>query len=119
MYYYASISMLFFFLIRRRPPRSTRTDTRFPYTTLFRSDRPYHRRDAGSVEFRRHLCGVGLYLGLVAAQPGRAEWRIGDRLLSAALRAEPRRRGRARHQQRLWHDPDRAISRAARERFHH
>src|SRR3546814_952824 len=23
----------------RRPPRSTRTDTRFPYTTLFRSDR--------------------------------------------------------------------------------
>src|SRR3546814_13662421 len=23
--------------MRRRPPRSTRTDTRFPYTTLFRS----------------------------------------------------------------------------------
>src|SRR3546814_17807182 len=29
--------MLFFFLIIRRPPRSTRTDTLFPYTTLFRS----------------------------------------------------------------------------------
>src|SRR3546814_7207811 len=28
---------LFFFLMRRRPPRSTRTDTLFPYTTLFRS----------------------------------------------------------------------------------
>src|SRR3546814_1626675 len=27
----------FFFLMIRRPPRSTRTDTRFPYTTLFRS----------------------------------------------------------------------------------
>src|SRR3546814_10067811 len=26
-----------FFLIIRRPPRSTRTDTLFPYTTLFRS----------------------------------------------------------------------------------
>src|SRR3546814_13034470 len=26
-----------FFLKRRRPPRSTRTDTLFPYTTLFRS----------------------------------------------------------------------------------
>src|SRR3546814_2857818 len=26
-----------FFLMRRRPPRSTRTDTLFPYTTLFRS----------------------------------------------------------------------------------
>src|SRR3546814_4972786 len=29
----------------RRPPRSTRTDTLFPYTTLFRSDRD-HGRDA-------------------------------------------------------------------------
>src|SRR3546814_4887029 len=29
---------MFFFLIIRRPPRSTRTDTLFPYTTLFRSD---------------------------------------------------------------------------------
>src|SRR3546814_19273115 len=26
----------------RRPPRSTRTDTLFPYTTLFRSDRSCH-----------------------------------------------------------------------------
>src|SRR3546814_15658065 len=31
---------MFFFLMRRRPPRSTRTDTLFPYTTLFRSWRP-------------------------------------------------------------------------------
>src|SRR3546814_10661710 len=31
---------LFFFLMIRRPPRSTRTDSLFPYTTLFRSDRP-------------------------------------------------------------------------------
>src|SRR3546814_16056635 len=30
----------FFFLMIRRPPRSTRTDTLFPYTTLFRSQRP-------------------------------------------------------------------------------
>src|SRR3546814_4126728 len=30
----------FFFLMIRRPPRSTRTDTLFPYTTLFRSRRP-------------------------------------------------------------------------------
>src|SRR3546814_4232075 len=28
-----------FFLMIRRPPRSTRTDTLFPYTTLFRSER--------------------------------------------------------------------------------
>src|SRR3546814_15525042 len=33
-----SSSLLYlFFLIIRRPPRSTRTDTLFPYTTLFRS----------------------------------------------------------------------------------
>src|SRR3546814_4363145 len=31
------LSLLFFFLMIRRPPRSTRTDTLFPYTTLFRS----------------------------------------------------------------------------------
>src|SRR3546814_19868808 len=31
--------MFFFFLMIRRPPRSTRTDTLFPYTTLFRSVR--------------------------------------------------------------------------------
>src|SRR3546814_12603515 len=29
---------MFFFLIIRRPPRSTRLATLFPYTTLFRSD---------------------------------------------------------------------------------
>src|SRR3546814_1665235 len=36
-----SLSLLsfFFFLMIRRPPRSTRTDTLFPYTTLFRSPR--------------------------------------------------------------------------------
>src|SRR3546814_10489652 len=28
----------------RRPPRSTRTDTLFPYTTLFRSHHRYHGR---------------------------------------------------------------------------
>src|SRR3546814_13629174 len=31
------MSHMFFFLMIRRPPRSTRTDTLFPYTTLFRS----------------------------------------------------------------------------------
>src|SRR3546814_20310158 len=29
--------VVLFFLMIRRPPRSTRTDTLFPYTTLFRS----------------------------------------------------------------------------------
>src|SRR3546814_5142681 len=38
----------FFFLMIRRPPRSTRTDTLFPYTTLFRSEA---ERAAGAVNF--------------------------------------------------------------------
>src|SRR3546814_15916219 len=34
---YTSVYAYVFFLMIRRPPRSTRTDTLFPYTTLFRS----------------------------------------------------------------------------------
>src|SRR3546814_15092722 len=41
---------LFFLLMIRRPPRSTRTDTLFPYTTLFRS------------LFRGLFRGIGKYL---------------------------------------------------------
>src|SRR3546814_12948627 len=41
-----------FFLMRRRPPRSTRTDTLFPYTTLFRSQEDHASR-----------CGPRLRLG--------------------------------------------------------
>src|SRR3546814_5196665 len=36
-YCYFLILSCVFFLMIRRPPRSTRTDTLFPYTTLFRS----------------------------------------------------------------------------------
>src|SRR3546814_8585758 len=35
--------MLIFFLMIRRPPGSTRTDTLFPYTTLFRSEVMWRR----------------------------------------------------------------------------
>src|SRR3546814_2872934 len=38
---------MFFFLMIRRPPRSTRTDTLFPYTTLFRSGRRTGDRTKG------------------------------------------------------------------------
>src|SRR3546814_12401116 len=50
--------ILFFFVMRPRLPRSTRTDTLFPYTTLFRSLQGAHRclRDpvqpAGAGELR-------------------------------------------------------------------
>src|SRR3546814_12196653 len=58
---------VFFFLMMRRPPRSTRTDTLFPYTTLFRSivmykqARPHQkRRKRSGAEVREE--------GLVAAR---------------------------------------------------
>src|SRR3546814_11333111 len=46
----------FFFLMIRRPPRSTRTDTLFPYTTLFRSQQARGHRD-------RDLAGLRLAIG--------------------------------------------------------
>src|SRR3546814_19617204 len=43
------MSSFFFFLMIRRPPRSTRTDTLFPSTALFRSDDPGERGGASAV----------------------------------------------------------------------
>src|SRR3546814_12723767 len=40
--------LVFFFLMIRRPPRATRTDTLFPYTTLFRSYWPRGKVLGGS-----------------------------------------------------------------------
>src|SRR3546814_11853473 len=45
------ISMLF--LIIRRPPRSTRTDTLFPYTTLFRASAVYAARNPQKIKESR------------------------------------------------------------------
>src|SRR3546814_2667886 len=47
----------------RRPPRSTRTDTLFPYTTLFRSGLPvaalqFHRRQVGATHPRTGEIGT-------------------------------------------------------------
>src|SRR3546814_12901821 len=47
--------------MRRRPPRSTRTDTLFPYTTLFRSTQAICLKCDGKQEFNT---GTGGKLGL-------------------------------------------------------
>src|SRR3546814_4141719 len=67
-----TIANLFFFLMIRRPPRSTRTDTLFPYTTLFRSLR-IDRRQYRAVRVRR--------AAMVSIAPGqlRRLWCGGDR----------------------------------------
>src|SRR3546814_12769448 len=48
--------LVVFFLMIRRPPRSTRTDTLFPYTTLFRSRHGSNRR---ALRLARQLRGGG------------------------------------------------------------
>src|SRR3546814_9462005 len=74
--------LFLFFLMIRRPPRSTRTDTLFPYTTLFRSE---YRLDvqaaaAGAGQAHRDPAkGRGglevdrAYLRKVQARSGRAD----------------------------------------------
>src|SRR3546814_16108876 len=57
-------SILVLFLMIQRPPRSKRTDTLFPYTTLFRSDRLEVRlfvnlRRAADVEGPHRQLGAG------------------------------------------------------------
>src|SRR3546814_6856928 len=44
----------------RRPPRSTRTDTLFPYTTLFRSVQPAARGNSRARDASRHQVAGGL-----------------------------------------------------------
>src|SRR3546814_7854795 len=46
----------------RRPPRSTRTDTLFPYTTLFRS-RTEGRRGRTCGRYTAHHAGTGVEAG--------------------------------------------------------
>src|SRR3546814_18750995 len=59
--------------MRRRPPRSTRTDTLFPYTTLFRSylgadgDHPNHRPGAAE-PLDAHITAVAQRISVRAAQ---------------------------------------------------
>src|SRR3546814_6724811 len=69
-----SFFILFFFLMIRRPPRSTRTDTLFPYTTLFRSQRLGHhvavRMGARLVDADRALRGQLLHVAVVLRQLG-------------------------------------------------
>src|SRR3546814_4169115 len=66
----------------RRPPRSTRTDTLFPYTTLFRSSHPHHRpaRDHQAFPKEGPLLNVGHY------REGESRW-------SPDLLLEPARTG--------------------------
>src|SRR3546814_15260524 len=73
---------MFFFLMRRQPPRSTRTDHRFPYTTLFRSEEgaALERLVVGSAPRLRLHVLVGL-----AQEAGRAAGAVIDPLADPRL----------------------------------
>src|SRR3546814_16632873 len=72
----------FFFLMIRRPPRSTRTATLFPYTTPFRS---LSRRGVHAKERCERAAGIH-FIGF-----GRAERR--RRLCKGRVGAQPPQRG--------------------------
>src|SRR3546814_4452658 len=57
-----------FFLTLRRPPRSTRTDTLFPYTTLFRSQHPPMLARRRHSTLRRRLRSPRPKSGLAVAE---------------------------------------------------
>src|SRR3546814_15494766 len=69
--------LFFFFLLIRRPPRSTRTDPLFPYTTLFRSCRRREvngaRRDRAAPQRVRGRSPRPDAGSLMIAQPSAAE----------------------------------------------
>src|SRR3546814_2216472 len=69
----------------RRPPKSTRTDTLFPYTTLFRS------------RLRRRAHGCRSTAGAERDHVAVAEGRPQRRAQHVALRADAQRAGRAFH----------------------
>src|SRR3546814_4754474 len=71
--------ILLFFLMIRRPPRSTRPDTLFPYTTLFRSDdaaRGCEGVDLRAVEQHEFQAAVLHLAGIRAAQQDRKSTRL-------------------------------------------
>src|SRR3546814_17379435 len=72
----------------RRPPRSTRTDTLFPYTTLFRSE---HAPEAAVLEqLQALMLGLAVVDDLVGLQR-QPEMRMQALLYPAAHRPLPRR----------------------------
>src|SRR3546814_7375425 len=60
------LHFIFFFLMILRPPRSTRTDTLFPYTTLFRSSEGTWHRDHRAWRGRHAKARHGRAFGRVA-----------------------------------------------------
>src|SRR3546814_15339017 len=118
----------------RRPPRSTRTDTLFPYTTLFRSDQDrravdvvhrhveealdlvgvkvngQHTVDANDVEHVGHDLGADRYTGRARATILAGITEVGDH------RGDARRRGAAEGVGQYYQFRKVAVGRSAGDR---
>src|SRR3546814_14677658 len=95
----------------RRPPRSTRTDTLFPYTTLFRSKGsgrvyPRKRRDPRARRLTLQRCSAkarGVCRTFARDSTGRAGERGGDPTTEGATAPETlRSAGPRRLERTLW-----------------
>src|SRR3546814_8216863 len=91
----------FFFLMIRRPPRSTRTDTLFPYTTLFRAQQGV---DGAEAALRRDPAlvaagGVQAHRIALAQRQVRDDQRRVQRVVEVRQRARPLRRGGLRSEE--------------------
>src|SRR3546814_20778550 len=83
----SQFSLFIFFLMIRRPPRSTRTDTLFPYTTLFRSEAV--QRPGGHLQIETATPRAPQIVGELDAAARQAH-----ALLNALPRSEERRVGK-------------------------
>src|SRR3546814_6380667 len=72
------VVLLFFLLMIRRPPRSTRTDTLFPYTTLFRSAWPESSHKPFEIGRNLHLPKCA-YVRAARIADGQASRKIAER----------------------------------------
>src|SRR3546814_1870844 len=86
----------FFFLMIRRPPRSTRTDTLFPYTTLFRS---LGGRAVGAESVQQAICAGRVQLALPGGWRGRTLHRPAISGRTPDLLAVPRRTAHLRSEE--------------------
>src|SRR3546814_14761225 len=92
-----TINYVLFFLMIRRPPRSTRTDTLFPYTTLFRSflGASLFRQWGVSHQVHRFLCREALEIARLSHSATRRArdlyiQRALDRIAGMTRSEEPR-----------------------------
>src|SRR3546814_15995822 len=117
--------LLFFFLSIRRPPRSTRTDTLFPFTTLFRSVGTTKvgvragYRTGRMLGYRRMFVfaagiGVGLLVAPMTGQQARDKLRklVEERLSGGSTDVAEKIRYELSHSPRTWHLPQPKIGRA-------